>query len=112
MSDDTASRELRDYLGGLQDQIKQLQLQVNQKSSTPFERPLYKPVRPDTFSGRHDQSSVDAWIFQLRQYFETCKMKGSVRVSFAASLLRDNAAIWWRNHVEQADAGLEQRITD
>ena len=39
-------------------------------------------------------------------------MKGSVRVSFAVSLLRDDAAIWWRNHVEQSDIGQEILIDD
>jgi len=73
---------------------------------------MFKPIRPDTFSGRQDKSSVEAWLFQLRQYFDACKMRGSLKVSFAASLLRDDAGIWWRNHVEQSDLGHEALITD
>ena len=108
MPDDNQSQDLNAYLAAMQEQIKQLQATVMQQNiRTHSERPIFKPVRPDTFSGRHDKSSVEAWLFQLRQYFETCKMKGSVQVSFAASLLRDDAAIWWRNHVEQSDIGQE-----
>src|SRR6185437_2860915 len=72
----------------------------------------FKLVMPDTFSGHQDNSLVEAWLFQLRQYFDTCKMRGAVKVSLAASLLRDDAAVWWRNHVEQSDLGHEELITD
>ena len=39
-------------------------------------------------------------------------MKGSICVSFAASLLPDDAAIWWRNHVEESDNGQVRLIVD
>ena len=94
MTEEIQPQDLNAYLASMQEQIKQLQSTVMQQNTrTHVERPIFKPVRPDTFSGCHDQSSVEAWLFQLHQYFETCKMKGLVRVSFMASLLRDDAAI-------------------
>ena len=77
MSDEIPSVDLNTYLATMQEQIKQLQSTVKQQNTKPSsERPVFKPVRPETFSGCHDKSSVEAWLFQLRQYFETCKMKG------------------------------------
>jgi hypothetical protein len=113
MSEDHTSRDLNAYLAAMQEQIQQLQATVEQQQiQTLPEKLTFKPVRPDIFSGRQDKSSVEAWLFQLRQYFDTCKMRGPVRVTFAASLLRDDAAVWWRNHVEQSDLSHEELITD
>ena len=95
MSDTRTTGDLHEYLAAMQEQIQQLQATVTQQQTQSLpEKPMFKPIRPDTFSGRQDKSSVEAWLFQLRQYFDACKMRGSLKVSFAGPLLRDDAAIW------------------
>lgn len=69
----------------------------------------FKPTKPDFFQGKRGEST-DAWLFQVQQYFELCAIDSRMQVPFAASLLRDNAAIWWRNHVLQSNLGMEERI--
>jgi len=92
------------YLKGLEDHINQLQGVVQQQQAqiqqlgqpTPVStaKAVFKPVRPDTFKGRQDRGSIEAWLFQLRQYFETVQVDPGSQVAFAASLLREDAAVW------------------
>ena len=66
--------------------------------------PRLQPVKPDTFSGALDGISVDAWIFQMRMFFEYHRVTDEETVRYSAALLTDDAAAWWREHVEEVDA--------
>ena len=117
MSEDQTSGELSAYLATMQEKIRQLELTVETQrlvanTSRGSDHPKFKPIRPDTYSRRQDKTTVEVWLFQLRQYFEACKTSEEHQVPFAASLLRDNAAIWWRSHVEDADQHMVELITD
>ena len=106
------SSELQNHLAQLEDKIKGLQDSLSeQRAANTSSFPSFKPIRPDTFRGCQDKTLVEAWLFQLHQYFEICSVSERSQVPFAASLLRDNAALWWRCHVEQADNNHEELIT-
>src|SRR5687767_2599910 len=46
------------------------------------------------------------------QYFDTCKAMEDEKVPYVASMLKDDAAVWWRNHIDQADNNEVLRITN
>ena len=106
--------DLKKQVLELQEIVKHLQaaMRSDSRQMNSSRLPIYQPIRPDTFAGMKKGQTVEAWLFQLRQYFEACQMDSNIQVPFAASLLRDEAAIWWRYHVEDYDAGHEERITD
>ena len=61
-----------------------------------------KMERPDYFEGGKTQD-VDTWVFQVREHLELVGILAEpARVSYAASLFRGNAALWWRERCEQA----------
>ena len=56
--------------------------------------PPPKPPKPDTFRGGR---KVASWLFMLEQYFTVTRVAvEEQRVAYAATLLRDTAADWWR----------------
>lgn len=53
-----------------------------------------KPPKPEPFRGGR---KIASWLFSLEQYFTVVKLQQPMdRVHFAATLLRDAAADWWR----------------
>ena len=58
-----------------------------------------KVEKPTTYDGDkgHD---LDTWLFQVREHMELATIPAEGRVVYAASLLRDNAALWWREVCE------------
>jgi Retrotransposon gag protein/Zinc knuckle len=87
--------------------LPQLQAQLQH---TTHQSPAVKPPKPDTFTGKRE--TAEGWIFQLRLYFEAANIPSQQQVPFAAALLRDKAAIWWRNYLNLASAHLAPTITD
>ena len=53
------------------------------------------PAKPDKYSGR--PGKADQWAFEMEQYFAATGIQDPQRVPFAAAMLTDNAAIWWRS---------------
>ena len=58
-----------------------------------------KVEKPTTYDGEkgHD---LDTWLFQVREHLELATIPAEGRVAYAASLLRDKAALWWREACE------------
>ena len=58
-----------------------------------------KVEKPTTYDGDkgHD---LDTWLFQVREHLELATIPAEGRVAYAASLLRGNAALWWREACE------------
>jgi hypothetical protein len=54
-----------------------------------------KPDRPPPFTGKKGES-LEAWIFQMEQYCELLPVPEHSRVTFAATFLKENAALWYR----------------
>jgi Retrotransposon gag protein/Zinc knuckle len=53
-----------------------------------------KPSKPDPFRGGF---KIASWLFTLEEYFVAANLHNeSSRVTYAATLLRDSAADWWR----------------
>jgi hypothetical protein len=74
--------------------------QSTQQSSSVF-NPV-KPPKPDVFKGGR---KVASWLFLLEQYFTVTAINDHVRrVHFAAALLRDTAADWWRGYLMASSA--------
>jgi Retrotransposon gag protein/Zinc knuckle len=65
-----------------------------QNEWTPAERP-----KPGLFDGS-PTTSVDAWLFQMEQYFKLCPMSAELQINTAAMHFRENAALWWRVELE------------
>lgn len=63
-----------------------------------------KPNKPDTYDGKRDFLTVNAWLYQVEQYLSLIQL-GSPdalisdhnQISFASSYLKGNAAVWWFN---------------
>ena len=58
-----------------------------------------KVEKPETYSGEktHD---LDTWLFQVREHLDIMTIPARGHVPYAASLLRGNAALWWRETCE------------
>ena len=59
-----------------------------------------KMERPDYFEGGRHQD-VDTWVFQVQEHLNMTRLPTPTHVSYAASLFRGNAALWWRELCEQ-----------
>jgi len=78
--------------------LRQLKDQLRLELQQELQRPnAFKPPKPETFNGR--QNAAENWIFQLQLYFSAANVPADQQAPFAATLLRDRAAIWWRNYV-------------
>ena len=67
---------------------------------------------PETFEGRRDATAVDTWIFQLIQYFQLYPtLQESQKVQYATTLLRKDAAIWWRSYSQGVLAGTHSDVS-
>ena len=58
-----------------------------------------KVEKPANYDGdkTHD---LDTWLFQVREHLELATVPVEGHVAYAASLLRGNAALWWREACE------------
>jgi len=86
MSGEQPSGELNAYLSAMQEQIRQLKLTVDGQAhrlatstSVDSDRPKFKPIRPDTYSGRQDKTNVEIWLFHLRQYLRHARLQKSIK---------------------------------
>ena len=61
-----------------------------------------KLERPEAFEGAKHQD-VDTWLFQVGEHLRMLNIPAPSQVAYAASLLRGNAAMWWR---ERCEAGV------
>ena len=55
-----------------------------------------KPVNYDGDKGQ----DLDTWLFQVREHLDLATIPATGHVAYAASLLRGNAAQWWREACE------------
>ena len=53
------------------------------------------PAKPDKYSGQ--PGKADQWAFEMELYFAATGIQDPKCVPFAAAMLTDNAAIWWRS---------------
>ena len=58
-----------------------------------------KVEKPANYDGDKNQD-LDTWLFQVREHLELATIPVEGRVAYAASLLRGNAALWWREACE------------
>lgn len=105
-----AKKNLEQQTQQLQSQAQLLQDEATRWRTEESRRRL-RVESPPTFHGNRTGPKVGLWLFHLRQYFETLNMQENVTVAYAATLLRENAMVWWRSHVEQADRKLVERIS-
>ena len=56
----------------------------------------FKPVKPNTFHG-NNRATVDAWTFEMEQYFAVTGMEEKHKVPFAGAFLREMASLRWRS---------------
>ena len=61
----------------------------------------FKPIKPNTFHG-NNKVSVEAWVFEMEQYFAIVRMREDEKVKFAGAFLREMASSWWKS-VNEAD---------
>ena len=58
-----------------------------------------KVEKPETYDGDKARD-LDTWLFQVREHLDLSTVPANGRVAYAASLLRSNAALWWREACE------------
>ena len=70
-----------------------------------------KPNKPESFSGKRDAMTVNAWLYQVDMYLNLLQLNNpdvpldqNTRVSFASTLLKGNAANWWYMLVQSGKA--------
>ena len=76
------------------------QLGQQQNANTSNNSPRVKPTRPDTYSGTRNIKELDSWLFMVEQYSKVTRLTSQETVQFAVTLLRGDAAVWWRNHIQ------------
>lgn len=100
--------ELREQFGSLwQQHLQMLQMQQLQQQQQPQPQPklqsrLLKPIKPSTFKGTTKGYKVEDWLFQLKTYFDLVQVDDEeTKVQFAASLIEENAARWYRLQIQK-----------
>ena len=58
-----------------------------------------KVEKPDSYDGGKKRD-VDTWLFQVQEHLNLTNIPARGHVAYAASLLRGNAAMWWRELCE------------
>ena len=58
-----------------------------------------KVEKPETYSGEKSRD-LDTWLFQVRKHLQITTIPAPGHVPYAASLLRGNVALWWRETCE------------
>ena len=58
-----------------------------------------KVEKPETYDGAKHRD-VDTWLFQVEEHMSLTRVPADSQVAYAASLLRGNAAMWWRELCE------------
>ena len=58
-----------------------------------------KVEKPANYDGDKGQD-LDTWLFQVREHLDLATIPATGHVAYAASLLRGNAALWWREACE------------
>ena len=58
-----------------------------------------KVEKPENYDG-DKVKDLDTWLFQVREHLELLTVPAGAYVAYAASLLRGNAAMWWREACE------------
>ena len=58
-----------------------------------------KVEKPVNYDGDKSQD-LDTWLFQVREHLDIATIPAAGHVAYAASLLRGNAALWWREACE------------
>ena len=58
-----------------------------------------KVEKPEQYDGDKARD-LDTWLFQVREHLELSTVPARGHVPYAASLLRGNAALWWREACE------------
>lgn len=99
--------ELREQFGNLWQQHSQLlQTQQLQQQQQPFlpqrlQSKSLKPIRPSVFKGTEKSSKVDDWLYQINAYFDLLQEQDeATKIQYAASLLEEHAARWYRLRVQ------------
>lgn len=66
-----------------------------------------KPARPDSFEGKRNALTVAAWLYQVETYLNlmaltnpTLNVTDEIRIQFATTLMKKNAANWWYMQVK------------
>ena len=61
-----------------------------------------KPTKPDVYDGKRDGLTVNTWLYQVELYLNLVQLNNpelnvddNMKISFASSLLKKNAASWW-----------------
>jgi hypothetical protein len=86
------------------------QLTAERQGQQRDQNQLLKFIRPETFDGS-SSSSVDAWVFQLEQYFTACGcQEDAAKILLASTLLRGHASAWWRLCHQEATTNQERAI--
>jgi len=73
-------------------------IKINTDLLRKSQKPILKINPPDKFEGkRNGKISINDWLFQVDQYFLATELTDEdYQVRLAASLLRDNALMWWK----------------
>ena len=61
----------------------------------------FKAEKPQTFTGRRPK--VDEWTFQMNLFIDYTQLPEANRVPYATTLLREEAATWWRSKVRRSE---------
>jgi hypothetical protein len=80
------------------------------RESTTTSHVSFNLREPDTYDGR---KSPDAWIFNMDTYLQAKRASDDQYVlAFVASLLRDDALLWWRRHCQEWAVDHPARISN
>ena len=61
-----------------------------------------KVEKPEIYDGAKHRD-VDTWLFQVDEHMSLTRVPADSQVGYAASLLRGNAAMWWRELCESGN---------
>ena len=51
---------------------------------------------PEAYTGQRNKKTIDQWLYKLNLYFENYQLSDKKKVTYAASLLKDTAFLWWQ----------------
>ena len=92
--------QLQQDIVAMQNTINQ-QNQLIQNLQAPQPGPAIhvKPERPPPFTGKWSEP-LEAWIFQIQQYYTLAQVPDADQVAIAATFFKDQATLWWRSYYQ------------
>lgn len=102
-------QSMQQQMAAMQQQMTTMvQAATQEQNTAPPMSGSLKPNKPSTFNGA--ARSVEAWLFELENYFTLTPATEQQKVAFAVSCLREGAITWWKAVTAGMDVAAKNQL--